>query len=113
MTLMEFDQALSSDAGVTVWDQQGLRLDADRETVRLAEGPALGRASIHAVVRFADDDLVARGLRARLEDGDTADLLVHRCLQAHADYTYNRNDMLVDTDWIDALGPILAPWAGC
>ena len=40
-------------------------------------------------------------------------LLVHRCLQAHADYTYNRNDMLVDTDWIDALGPILAPWAGC
>jgi len=99
--------------GVTVWGEDELSLVAKEQQIQLGDGQTLARDAIDAVIGYADEDYLGRGLRARLTDGQIVDLVLERSWSALADPTYSRNELLFETSWVGEIGSVIATWAGC
>ena len=82
------------------------------EWATLTDGRRLGRGELARVIAFADDDYVARGVRAVLTSGEEVHLVLDCSGSAMISYQYNRNDLLFETVWCSAIGHVIASWAG-
>lgn len=98
--------------GVTVWGPHWRVLHASGDTLVLADGRTLARVELERVYAWADDDYLARGVRARLRSGEEVVLVRDVSAVAAADPTYSRNELLYETEWAGAIAAAVAAWAG-
>ncbi len=98
--------------GIEVYDAERKVLDVSGEWATLADGRRIGRGELVRVIAFADDDYVARGVRAVLTSGEEVHLVLDCSASAMINYQYNRNDLLFETVWCSAIGHAIASWAG-
>jgi len=97
---------------VTVWSEEDRVLHAQGDTLAFTYDRTIERGEITAFVGYVEDDYVDRGVKVRRPDGRLTTVLFDLSTAASANPTYNRNDMLMDTEWIGAIGAALARWAG-
>ena len=97
---------------ITVWGADGVALEAQSGVVTDAIGRALTVAEIAAFVGYLESDYVDRGVKAERPDGTRVTVLYDLSMAASGNPTYSRNDALLDTGWIHAVGAALAAWAG-
>ncbi len=103
---------VTTDAGVEVYHRRGKVLEATGELARLEDGRVFPRSEIAAVIAFAEDDYVYRGVRAALRSGEQIPLVTEASLGPMGDPTYTRNELLFETGWAVMIGRSIAEWAG-
>ncbi len=102
-----------TDAGVEVYHpRRGKVLEATGDRATIADGRVIPRSEIAALIAFADDDYVYRGVRAVLRSGQAISLVAESSLAPMGDPTYSRNELLFETGWAALIGRALADWAG-
>jgi hypothetical protein len=97
---------------LTAWGPAGRVLDSHDDVIELI-GRTIAKREIKAVVTWADPDMVKRGLRFELMDGNQIDVAQETVSAAMTDPGYTRNELLFDSAWAGILGRRLAGWIGC
>jgi hypothetical protein len=103
---------VTTDAGVEVHHHKGKVLEATADRATRANGQVVLRSEIVAVIAFADDDYIYRGVKAVLRSGEHVPLVTEASLAPSGDPTYSRNELLFETGWAVMIGRDLASWAG-
>lgn len=101
-----------SAAGVEVSHRTGKQLVATGDLATLADGRTIPRFELAAVIAFATDDYVSRGVKVALRSGEEIKLVTEASMHAMGDPTYSRNDLFVETLWAAVIGRAIARWAG-
>lgn len=96
----------------TVWNPHRRVLEARGDALALADGRTLARGELERVYAWADDDYLARGVRARLRSGEEVVLVRDVSAVAAADPAYSRNELLYETEWAGAIAGAVAAWGG-
>lgn len=99
-------------AGVEVYDDKRLVLDATGDRAVVEGGRVVRRTDITSVIAFSDDDYTYRGLVAVMPWGEEVPLVSEASRSAMYDPTYSRNELLFETGWCSTLGRVIAAWAG-
>ena len=102
---------LASPESVTVWDAKRRVLYAHDDAILLTQDRIVRRADIVRVFAYATSDFIDRGVKAELTDGKVNTLVFELSASAHADPTYSRNELLVETEWAGKIGYAIADWA--
>lgn len=97
---------------ITVWSPDERVLLAQADTLTITYDRTFARTDIVEVIGYVETDYVDRGLKVRRSDGTLATVLFDLSIGASGNPTYNRNDMLMETEWIPTIGTALAHWAG-
>jgi len=103
---------VTTDAGLEVYDRKRKVLEATGDCATVADGGVIPRSEIAAVIAFANDDYVYRGVKAALRSGQEIPLVTEASGAAMGDPTYSRNELLVETVWAGIIGRAIASWAG-
>lgn len=103
---------VATDAGVEVYHRNGKVLEATGDRATIEDGRVIPRSEIAAVIAFANDDYVYRGVKAALRSGQEVPLVTEASSAAMGDPTYSRNELLVETTWAGIIGHAIAIWAG-
>jgi hypothetical protein len=113
----EYDEAGShiwsrTKTQLTAWGPRGRVLDCHDEVIDLGHR-TLAKREVKAVVTWAEESKVGRGLRVELQDGALVDVADETASAAITDPGYSRNELLFDSAWAGILGRRLADWIGC
>jgi hypothetical protein len=101
----------STGDAVEAWNEDGLALQARDGVIIDAIDRRFPVSALRAIVGYVEEDMVDRGIQVELLDGKRQTVVYQLSAPASADPTYNRNDLLMDSGWVSALGRELAGWA--
>ena len=97
---------------IAVYNAERKAFEATGDRATLVDGRVIARDDIARVIAYAAPDYVDRGIKAILRSGEEVDLVTELSMSAMGDDVYNRNDLLMSTEWCATLGKAIAKWAG-